>query len=676
MRLARFFGGSKPSKDTITMSGTDNTADIIEIADYLISGYARDVDGYSGPSRRLDVQTGGTVYVDVSALTPAGRTLALLGLEAWTLVTGITFSTNTVGRTATIRFDDESTGAYTNFTYDWNGILTSADITISKSWLTTYGSDPYSFTAETYIHEIGHALGLGHPGRYNFSATFPRDALFAQDSLQMTIMSYFDQVTNTNVNGTKATLVTPQRADIYAIQQLYGTAGDQRAGNTTYGENSTAGGAYDSFSAVNNDGNARQTIGMTVFDSGGSDTFDFRLDTRSQRLDLTPGAVSDVYGHRGTLAIALGTIIENAYAGSGDDTVIGNDAANVLRGNDGQDSISGGNGNDTIEGGIGMDTLLGGFGFDTIYGGAGYDWIDGGGQADFLHGDEGNDTIIGGQGFDVLSGGAGNDSLSGGTEEDWIFGGIDNDTIDGGDGNDFLYGGVGFDTIFGGTGNDYLNGEGNADYLSGGDGNDTLIGGQGFDVLSGNDGNDILDGGTEEDWLFGGFGNDSLLGGGGNDFLFGGVGFDTLRGGSGNDQINGEGNADSLFGDAGNDTLNGGQGVDRLEGGAGNDRLSGGSENDTLDGGTGNDVLIGGSGADVFIFAPGSGDDIIEDFSILTVGEYIDLSAYVEIVDFTALWAMIVDLGDASFIGLTSSDTITVFGVAPDEFTADHFQFA
>ena len=46
---------------------------------------------------------------------------------------------------------------------------------------------------------------------------------------------------------------------------------------------------------------------------------------------------------------------------------------------------------------------------------------------------------------------------------------------------------------------------------------------------------------------------------------------------------------------------------------------------DTLDGGTGPDELSGGTGNDTFVFAPGHGDDIINDFA---AGDQIDLSAF------------------------------------------------
>lgn len=70
-----------------------------------------------------------------------------------------------------------------------------------------------------------------------------------------------------------------------------------------------------------------------------------------------------------------------------------------------------------------------------------------------------------------------------------------------------------------------------------------------------------------------------------------------------------------------------GNGLDNLMIGSGSGNyLLGGAGDDVLDGRGGNDVLFGEAGNDVFVFQPGTGGDVIGDF---TIGEdRIDLKAF------------------------------------------------
>nr|WP_312017155.1 M66 family metalloprotease [Bradyrhizobium jicamae] len=69
-----------------------------------------------------------------------------------------------------------------------SGFITSANVDISSDWITNDGGamdgktgiDSYGY--QTYIHELGHALGLGHRGSYNGSPTYATDAIFANDT--------------------------------------------------------------------------------------------------------------------------------------------------------------------------------------------------------------------------------------------------------------------------------------------------------------------------------------------------------------------------------------------------------------------------------------------------------------------------------------------------------------
>jgi Ca2+-binding RTX toxin-like protein len=102
--------------------------------------------------------------------------------------------------------------------------------------------------------------------------------------------------------------------------------------------------------------------------------------------------------------------IEQVTGGNGNDTILGNDAVNILDGGPGNDTVDGRGGDDEIFGGVGNDTLIGGPGNDTLSGDPGDDNLQGGDGADSLNGGDGTDQLDGGPGADSLAGGPGDDT--------------------------------------------------------------------------------------------------------------------------------------------------------------------------------------------------------------------------------------------------------------------------
>ena len=291
-----------------------------------------------------------------------------------------------------ITFDDEEEGAFSTSELDGNTILSSF-VNMAQVW----DSDPISMNSywfQTMVHEIGHALGLGHAGNYNGEATWPGSALYDNDSWQASVMSYFAQgdgadvgqggftgdSVNPNINASYAYLATLMPADIIAIQTLYGTNVTTRAGNTVYGANSNVTG-YLGQLMDQVLGNAIPTqiitignpIALTIYDTGGRDKLDFSTVSANQVINLNAGAFSNVGGLRENLQIARGVRIEDASGGSGNDRIIGTAQWNKLYGNAGRDTLSGGLGNDSLRGGTSADTLDGGRGYDSLTGGTGTD---------------------------------------------------------------------------------------------------------------------------------------------------------------------------------------------------------------------------------------------------------------------------------------------------------------
>lgn len=188
-------------------------------------------------------------------------------------------------------------------------------------------------------HEIGHALGLSHPGRYNGSAS-DGQRVYAQDSKAHTVMSYFED--NSSGKTLNATPKAPMMDDISAIQKKYGANREIRKEDNTYGFNSNTRRDYYTLNS------GRDNATFCVWDGAGNDTLDFSGYRANQVINLRAGSFSDVGGLKGNVSIARDCSIENAIGGTANDVLIGNDSDNRLTGGLGGDRQRGGPGADTF----------------------------------------------------------------------------------------------------------------------------------------------------------------------------------------------------------------------------------------------------------------------------------------------------------------------------------------
>ncbi len=588
---------------------------------------------YNDPSagrRKFDVAPGGTLTVNITGLTSEGKFLARHALAAWTEVSGITFrETNSVN--AHIIFDDIAhpvtreafAGSWfdsmVSGTVSGGGIIRQSEVNVSVGWLDKYGTGLNSYSLTTYIHEIGHALGLGHPGDYNGElGRHNVGKQFALDARLFTVMSYASEETDNPITAEFALDVipaTPMLFDVAAIWELYGEpAAGINPGDTVYTWRNVPN--VDFYQQLG----WSPTSTVTIVDTGGKDTL--YLGDTSDRLgfDELEGVIIgvgnvndapiDFINQRAAWNLIFLGEIENIYGGGGDDVLSGGSADNILVGESGDDELTGGGGADTfvflpsdepsrytdkiMDFNPGQGDRIDLSAYRNITGIPG-NWLeqvsgfsgsrvmdlDGDGYYDivlegytgrladahfiFAGGNTGTMTITGTAGDDnALIGTDGNDNLSGLAGDDRLTGGRGDDVLDGGNGNDILTGGPGADTLNGGAGYDTLS------YFASGAA--VTVNLEAGTARGGEAEGDVL--GDDLEGVWGSAYDDYLTGT--NSLFVGNV----------------------LWGLDGNDRLDGGWGDDWLYGGQGVDILFGGDEDDVLEGGPGADMLVGGHGDD------------------------------------------------------------------------------
>ncbi|WP_338761877.1 DUF4214 domain-containing protein [Massilia sp. METH4] len=299
------------------------------------------------------------------AMTATQQAAVRVALAQWSAVANVTF-VEVAANGGQLQFGTNAQTGSSAYAYLPNG-YSSVQMYLNNKVSYTSNFTTGSYGPSVLIHEIGHMLGLKHPGDYDAAGSsiggpfLPAET----DNGDYTQMSYQDP-SSYAINRTFAT--SAMLYDIQAIQYLYGANTTYRVGNDVY-----------QFSS----GTAPQCI----WDAGGSDTLDFSACAGASVINLNAGAFSETARGMNNVSIAYNVTIENAIGGSGGTAFYGNGIGNRLTGGAGADVFYQGVGSDTIAGGAGQDTVV----FSRS-------------SDDYIVLREGGTLTVSGEGTDILTG--------------------------------------------------------------------------------------------------------------------------------------------------------------------------------------------------------------------------------------------------------------------------------
>lgn len=253
-----------------------------------------------------------------AAMNSAQQAAVRQALAAWSAVANVTFTEIADPTAAAVAFGtNRQYGQSAAYAYYPSTASQGGQVFLANDSSTNTDPTTGSYGYMTIIHEIGHALGLKHPGNYNAGSSEGTEGPYlssAQDNYAYSIMSYNDS----DALPSGVNLTGPSLYDIAAIQYLYGANMSAAPGDTSYTLNT---GSF-----------------ITLWDPNGHNSLNGSAQTAALSLDLRDGQFSSA-GSTTFLALAYGTKMQQAIGGSGNDSFTVNSLGDVLDGGAGTDTV-------------------------------------------------------------------------------------------------------------------------------------------------------------------------------------------------------------------------------------------------------------------------------------------------------------------------------------------------
>lgn len=443
------------------------------------------------------------------------------------------------------------------------------------------------FTSTFYqiaVHEIGHALGLGHSTDNNavmFATALGASNQSLDGSDIAGIQALYgappvvdNSVVVTGANGDTATILFDNASDAAAPQTLVDAINfSVQSGTTT---------PYTYTNGVAIPAPADGTDGLLLMHSGGVVALPLGYDLMA--IDATaPVTVSGGVSDGQVVVAGDGGLAFNASLGAG--TVIAAGGNNLI-------SVYPGAGSQWIQTGAGDDTIVVLGGDDTVNAGTGSNQI--------LTG-QGND-VINSNGTDLIAAGdIGNVTINAGANNPVAFFGP---------GQTVFNAGTGQATVVSTVGQSTVNAQGGTQIWLGS--NTDVVNTTGADTIIGNTGAATVNATAGNGFVFAGAGALDLFGGTGATTVLGSVsGSATLQGGAGA-MIDLSYHATQFTGGTGSSTVAGFGGSITVKAGAGGGVFLGGpAGGNSITGGSGQSIILGGGAGDVLTAGTGAGDAIV-----------------------------------------------------------------